>query len=135
MTGKDLRTFFRDLFGSRVSERLELELGTLRIDMGTLRNDYESRIADYRTQVADLKQEKLILENKITTLEISVFPTVSKVGADIVRRANGSPKPEFGGGSFDMPEKSAWQAAQAEWEKQQEADEKEMKKSATAPGA
>jgi hypothetical protein len=128
MTGKELRMFFRDLFGSRVSERLELELGTLR-------SNYESRITDFRTQIVDLKQEKLILANKIEQLEVSVFPTVSKVGADIVRRAQGTPKPEFGGGSFDIPEKSAWQNAQEEWQKQQEADERELKTSATAQGA
>src|ERR1022692_3757998 len=128
MTGKELRMFFRDLFGSRLSELLELELGNLR-------NDYESRITDMRTQIADLKQEKLILENKIMTLEISVFPAVSKVGADIVRRAQGTPKPEFGGESFDIPEKSAWQSAQDEWQKQQEADEKELKTSAATSQA
>lgn len=123
-----IRQFCTELFRSNF-------VSLLQEDLLRTRADYEARLQEYRQQVNDLKHEKMVLENKITTLEISVFPTVSKVGADIVRRANGSPKPEFGGGSFDMPEKSAWQAAQAEWEKQQEAEEKEMKKSATAPGA
>ena len=122
--GKRIRQFFRDLFGSRVSEHLELEL--LR-----LREDYEKRLQEKDTLIATLREEKSLLASKTTMYEMTLMPHASRAGAEVV--AYQKPvKPNFSFVDMPAPE-SRWQAVQREHEAQlaKEAAE-EISKAATA---
>jgi len=104
-----VRQFFRELFGSRMTEHLLSE------NAFTV-TTYESRINDLKQQLADLKLDKQLLQVKIAQLEQAVLPYASRAGADLARLATpGSPKPVFTGQFEDTP-KTSWQKAQEEFE-------------------
>jgi len=123
--GKRIRQFFRDLFGSRVSEHLELEL--LR-----LRQDYEARLQDKDVMIASLREEKALLMSKITVYEMTIMPHASRTGAEVVAYQKPT-KPNF---SFvDLPApKSRWQQVQEDHEKEMARQEAEEKAAAAAKG-
>jgi hypothetical protein len=121
--GKRIRYFFRDIFGSRVLEHLELE----KIQ---LREDFEKRLQDKDNIIASLREEKALLMSKVTMYEMTIMPHASRAGAEVV--AYQKPiKPAF---SFvDMPApKSRWQQVQDEHEKQLAIESAEEAKAATA---
>jgi hypothetical protein len=122
--GKRIRQFFRDLFGSRVSEHLEREIMQLR-------QDFERRLQDKEAVVASLREEKAMLMSKITMYEMTIMPHSSRMGAEVTAYQKPT-KPAF---SFvDMPkEKSRWEKVQDDHNAQMAkelAEEKE--KAATA---
>lgn len=113
MTGESIRKFFRDLFGSKLVSRLEEDL--LR-----LRQDFEERMRDKDVVIAELRQEKAVLWQKVTLLELSVMPRSSKQGAEYVQYARPT-KPEFAvkGAPFEAaPMMTAWQKIQVEHDQQ-----------------
>lgn len=110
--GGEIRNFLRELFGSRLVERLEEDL--LR-----LRSDYEFRLKDKDEIIATLRTEKAEMQGKIITYERSIMPLSSRAGADIV--ASQKPKqPNFGGVDFKTlpPVKTRWQQVVDEHNKQ-----------------
>ena len=120
--GKNIRLFFRELFGSRVAEHLVVEVIQLR-------QDYEQRLQDKDHLIAALREEKAILMAKVTTYEATIMPRSSRAGAEIV--AYTKPKPNF---SFiDVPApKSRWEMVQEEHEKQMAKEIEEEKNAAIA---
>lgn len=118
MTGKELRQWFRGLFGSRLVETLEnnfnlilaekeVSFNHLTEEMARMRSDYESRLQDKDNQISELRQEKAMFMGKIHLYETTLMPLSSRAGADIV--AAGKPrKPNFP--DFNAPPvKSKWQ--------------------------
>jgi hypothetical protein len=122
--GKRIRLFFRDLFGSRVSEHLELELITLR-------QDYDHRLQDKDLTIATLREEKNLLMSKVTMYEMTIMPRSSRIGAEVVAYQKPT-KPNF---SFvDVPPpKSKWEMVQEEHEKQIQKEIQEEALAAKAP--
>lgn len=125
--GADIRQFFRELFGSRLVERLEEDL--LRV-----RQDFEERLQDKELIITTLRAEKAEMQGKIILYERSIMPTASRAGADIV--AQQKPRTPNFGLDFKQPPpvKTRWQAVQEEHEESlRKAEEEEKKnKSATA---
>lgn len=125
---KNIRTFFRDLFGSRVAEYLEVD--NLRI-----REDFERRLQDKDVIIAELRAERTMLQVKITTYENTLMPLASRAGAQIV--AANVPKPDrpaFNSKEWiDMLPKSKWEVVQDEHEKRILAEEA-VEKAAAAQG-
>jgi hypothetical protein len=112
-----IRQFFRDLFGSRLTEHLETEL--LRI-----RNDYESRLLDKDRIIYDLRADLAALSGKIDRYELVLLPLTSPVG-DLFR-----PKPKRDISLQEIPDKSApttWDEIQAKHYAQQAAEAAEEK--------
>src|SRR5271157_2925311 len=115
--GKRIRQFFRDLFGSRVLEHLEIE----KIQ---LRQDYEQRLQDKDVVIASLREEKALLMSKITVYEMAVMPHASHMGAEVVAYQKPT-KPAFN--SVDIPpEKSRWQVVQEKHDAQSEEHTSEL---------
>ena len=124
---KRVRTFFRDLLGSRVIEVMESthaiiltekeqSFAYLQEELERTRHDYEKRLLDKDEQLADLGAEKAMLTGKIIMYEQAVMPTVSRMGADVVAAGQPKRKPNFP--DFDLPpSKSRWQVVQEEHEK------------------
>jgi|HubBroStandDraft_1064217.scaffolds.fasta_scaffold25886_3 hypothetical protein len=108
--GALIRQFFRELFGSRLVERLEE-------DLMRLRQDFEDRTQEHKIIVASLREEKQMLLSKIATYEAVVMPHASRVGAEVV--AYQAPKkPAFN--FVDMPrEKTRWEQYQDEYYKEE----------------
>jgi hypothetical protein len=105
--GACIRRFFREFLGSRLVERLEL-------DLAHLRNDFDQRLHDKDLIIASLREEKAQLNAKIIVYENTVMAHSSKLGAEVVAYQKPAPaKPNF---SFvDMPPtKSRWQQVQDE---------------------
>jgi len=132
MTGRDIRQFLVELFGSRLVARLEEDL--LR-----LRTDYEARMRYQDDIIANLREEKAMYLAKITLYESTLLPLSSRAGAEVVKTARPT-KPTFPNFDFsDMPPvKTRWQVAQEEHEKEIEAEiaaerEAEKAKAAQAP--
>ena len=121
--GATIRTFLRELFGSRLVERLEA-------DLLTFRNDYEARLHDKDVIIATLREEKAQLSNKIAMLEVVVMPRSSREGSEYIK-AQKPVKPNF---SFvDIPPtKSKWEVYQESYYKAEEAAEKEKAASAVS---
>lgn len=117
--GKRIRLFFRELFGSRVTEHLETEL--LR-----LRQDFELRLIEKDHVIASLKEEKALLTSKITVYEMTLMPHSSRAGAEVVAY-NKPKKPSFDFSSV-APVKSRWEQYQEEYYKAE--DEKEKRETA-----
>lgn len=125
--GACIRRFFRELMGSRLSERLEL-------DLINLRNDFDQRLHDKDLIIASLREEKAQLNAKIIIYENVVMTGTSKMGAEVVAyQKPKSPIPQF---SFvDMPPtKSRWQVQQDEHDARiaKEEAEEQAQKAATA---
>ena len=123
--GALIRQFFRELFGSRLVERLEE-------DLMRLRQDFEDRTQEHKIIVASLREEKQMLLSKIATYEAVIMPHTSRVGAEAV--AYQAPKkPAFN--FVDMPrEKTRWEQYQDEYYKEEstkDTAEKEVTASAS----
>lgn len=116
MTGREIRQFFVDLFGSRLVARLEEDL--LRV-----RTDYESRMRYQDDIIATLREEKAALSAKITLYETTLLPLSSRAGAELVK-ATRPTKPTFPNFDFSSvpPIKTRWQLAQEEHEKEVQAE-------------
>ena len=71
--GARIRQFLRELFGSRLAERLELDLLNLRSDM-------ERQLQGYEVLVATLREEKQQLMSKVATYELVILPHASRAG-------------------------------------------------------
>lgn len=114
--GARIRQFLRELFGSRLAERLELDLLNLRSDM-------ERQLQGYEVLVATLREEKQQLMSKVATYELVILPHASRSGAEVVAYSKPK-KPSF---SFvdTTPVKSRWQQYQEDYAKAEE--EKEVK--------
>ena len=128
MTGNSIRQFLRDLFGSRLTATLEVQL--LR-----LRTDYDERLQDKDLTIATLREEKAELSAKILTYENTIMPLSSRAGADIVKAARPT-HPKFPSFDFSQspPMMSKWDYAQQEHYKQMQAEEEsEKSQSASAP--
>jgi hypothetical protein len=112
MTGLEIRTFFRELFGSRVSSTLEEEL--LRT-----RQDYEARLLEYVHQAAALREQLAQQSAKIEKYEMVLLPMVY---GNLLK-----PKepPTF------MPsiesDDNSWAAIQRRWEREQEESDNQSK--------
>jgi hypothetical protein len=101
--GAGVRQFFRDLFGSRLVERLEL-------DLVNLRNDFEQRLQDQALLIATLREEKQLLMSKTAVYEMTLMPHASRAGAEVVAYQKPS-KPSFSYAEIPSP-KSRWQVVQ-----------------------
>ena len=121
--GSKIRQFLRDLFGSRLVERLEEDL--LRT-----RSDFESRLLDKDQIIADLRSERAVLLGKINVYEMTLMPRASRAGADLVAAVNPK-KPNFGIDFSSPPTMTRWQKVVAEHEAQL-AKEAEEEKAAQA---
>jgi hypothetical protein len=123
MSGKEIRAFFRELFGSRITEHLEYELLQLRSDM-------DQRLQDKDRVIAGLREEKQQLMSKVALYENTIMPHSSRMGAEVAAYVKPT-KPNF---SFtDIgPTKSKWEQVQADHEAQmrKELAEEEAQKSA-----
>lgn len=123
--GGEIRDFFRQLFGSRLVERLEEDL--LR-----LRNDMDERLKDKEDIITNLRAEKAEMQGKIILYERSIMPTASRAGADIV--AHQKPTKPNWSADFKQPPpvKSRWQLVQEEHDKRLAEEAEEEAKKATA---
>jgi hypothetical protein len=93
--GSNIRQFFRSLFGSRVSEVLELSLLQTR-------SDFEQRLQDKDAVIAELRSERAQLMSELTLYRLRAgLPTASQLTA--------KKQPSF---LFDTPQKTSWQLAQ-----------------------
>lgn len=94
-----IREFFRDLFGSKLVSRLEVDLLMARADAQQLRQDKDAVIGD-------LRSEKAMLQAKIEMYELNIH---RRVGID--PRSKKPEKPSFA--SFTSPPvKTSWQVEQ-----------------------
>ncbi len=108
--GARIRQFLRELFGSRLAERLELDLLNLRSDM-------ERQLQSYEVLVATLREEKQQLMSKVATYELVILPHSSRVGAEVV--AYQKPKKPSAFSFVDMPrEMTRWERVQADHDAQ-----------------
>jgi hypothetical protein len=126
--GSEIRKFFRELFGSRLIQSLELQLLQLR-------QDYERRLQDKDQVIADLRAEKAIMLGKMTIYENTIMPLASRAGAQVVAATNPTPKkPNFSTAEImaSLP-KSRWEKLQDDYYKQQE-EEAAKEKSADTSG-
>lgn len=124
--GLEIRQFFRDLFGSRLVERLEEDL--LRV-----RQDFEDRLQDKELVITTLRTEKAEMQAKIVLYERSIMPTASRAGAEIVAHQ----KPTKPNWSLDFkqppPVKTRWQVVQDNHEEElRKAAEEESSKAVAA---
>jgi hypothetical protein len=122
--GARIRQFLRELFGSRLTSRLEL-------DLILLRQDFEVWAQENKVIVAGLREEKQMLLSKVATYEATLLPYASRAGAEVVAYQKPK-KPAFSFVDIPAP-KSRWQQTQDDWEEQlaKEAEE-EKQKAATA---
>jgi len=124
--GSLIRQFLRELFGSRLVERLEL-------DLINLRNDMDRQLHDKDVMISSLREEKAMLNSKILVYENTVMARSSRMGAEVVAyQKPAPPKPNFS--FFDMPPtKSRWQVFQEQHEEEMRKElEDEAKVAATA---
>jgi hypothetical protein len=108
MDGQGIRRFFRELFGSRVTEQLENELMRARSDYDTRLHERDETIADQRARIA-------LLEGKIDRYEMVLLPLSSPVGNFFNNKRE--PISEL------LPEKSnvsSWQEYKMAYESEQE---------------
>lgn len=112
-----IRKFFRDLFGSRLVERLE-------IDLAMLREDYERRLQDKDLVIANLREEKQQLISKVAIYELTILPRASVQGAEVVAYQKPT-KPTFSAKDFynSPPVMSRWQQEVAKHEEQMRLEE------------
>ena len=122
--GALVRQFLRELFGSRLVDRLEL-------DLLNLRNDMDRQLHDRDILVATLREEKQQLMSKLA--EITLIPRTTRPRAEGTAyekpAAPAAPKFSF----FDMPPtKSRWQVVQEEHEEKMRKEIEEEEKAANA---
>lgn len=120
--GSEIREFFRELFGSRVIQILELQ--TLQ-----LRQDFEQRLQDKDQVIAELRAERAIMQGRMVIYENTIMPLASRAGAQVV--ASSTPtilKPNFPASASafaaQLP-KSRWEIAQEEHYRRQDEEEAE----------
>ena len=121
--GKELRGFFRDLLGSRITDHLETEL--LR-----MRQDFEQRLMEKDVIISGLREEKQLLMSKTTMYETTLLPYASRAGAEVVAYQKPT-KPSFSFMDIPAP-KSRWQQVQDEHEAQMAKEIAEESKAAPA---
>jgi len=102
--GSTIREFFRELFGSRLAERLDEEL------MRT-REDCDGRIVEYQHQQAQFRQEIAQLRAKIEKYEMVLLPMV-------YGNLGGKKEPTFIPSIEDDPD--SWAAIRARHAREQE---------------
>lgn len=141
MTGQGIRKFFRDLFGSRVVETLNIQIEMMRNDHALrlaekeilqarleedllrLRGDFEARLKDRDDIIVDLRANIAALQGKVFLYETTIMPHSSRMGAEIV--SGGKPrKPSFAADFTPPNVKTRWQAVQEEHEAQMEKERK-----------
>ena len=136
--GAQIRQFFRELLGSRLVERLE-------IDLLNLRNDMDRQLHDCDLLIATLREEKQLLQSKITAYEFAVLPRTSRAGAEVIAyQKPAPPKPNFNFADIP-PTKSRWELFQENYykgeaekeaaEKAAEVEKKAQKESEAATAA
>jgi hypothetical protein len=103
--GALIRQFFREIFGSRLTQHLEEEILKLR-------NDHDRALHDRDVQIASQREEIARLNGKIVIYEHTVMAHSSKMGAEVVAYQRPTPpKPKFD--FVDMPPTlSRWQQIQ-----------------------
>jgi hypothetical protein len=116
MDGKNIRQWFRDVFGSRVIEVMQTEILRMQMENQQLRQDKDQVIAD-------LRNEKAMLQSKLAIFELSIQ---QRVGIDPSRTS--AKKPSFANFS-SPPVMTRWQMQVAEHEARLAAEEE---KTATA---
>lgn len=105
MTGKDIRNFLRDLFGSRLAEVMQTEILRLQMENQALRHDKDQVIAELRSEKAQLTATIAMYQININR-RVGIDPTAKK-----------PEKPSFA--SFTSPPvKTSWQAEQEAHEAQ-----------------
>jgi len=108
MTGSEIRSFFRALFQSRLTEQLTMDLLNSRLDAERMRTEYQGIIADLRADKAQLTARLAAHEYKI----------------GIVDPSKKLPAPTFGVDFHKMPPmKTKWQI---EVEKNDEKNSREL---------
>ncbi len=113
---QSLRLAIRELLGSRLVERLEL-------DLIHLRQDFEQRLQDQAVTIASLREEKQMMLSKLTTYEFTLMPHASRAGAEVVAY-NKPTKPNFSFAEVPAP-KSKWEAFQEQYYKEEAEKDKE----------
>jgi hypothetical protein len=122
--GARIRQFLRELLGSRLTSRLEL-------DLILLRQDFEARAQEHQVIVAGLREEKQMLLSKVAMYEATLLPYASRAGAEVVAYQKPK-KPAFEFMDIPAP-KSRWQVVQDEHDAQMAKEIEEDKvKAATA---
>ncbi len=106
--GLKIRTFLRNLFGSRLNAHLEEEL--LR-----LRSDYETRLMDRERTIAELREQAAQLSSKVDRYELVLLPLASPLGNFFAPKKDRTPKVPL-----EVPTAKTWPEIQLDWEKQQE---------------
>jgi hypothetical protein len=123
MDGLSIRKFFRDLLGSRLIERLEIDLATQRID-------FESRLNDKEYFIAILREENQQLKSKVALYELTIMPRASVQGAEVIGYQKPT-KPSFSKEMFNSPPPiSSWQKIQMEHDAKMLAEIEEEKQKA-----
>jgi hypothetical protein len=118
MDGSSIRIFFRDLFGSRLVERLEE-------DLILMRQDFAARLQDKETVIATLREDKQQLLSKVALYELTIMPRSSVQGAEVVGYQKPT-KPAFSKEMFNSPPPiTPWRKVQMEHEAQMIAEIKE----------
>jgi hypothetical protein len=104
-----IRSFFHDLFGSRLLQRLEYDL----LD---IRTAYEQRLNERDETIADLREQLSQVRGKLEVYETVLLPISSSVGKLF------SPKPAATFETVIGPTPGSWAAVQQDWYAQQEAE-------------
>ena len=124
--GSAIRKFFRELFGSRLIESLNIQLLQLR-------QDYEQRLQDKDQIIADLRAEKALMLGRMTIYENTIMPLASRAGAQVVAAVNPAvpKKPNFSATDIiaSLP-KSRWEIEQAKFYAARDAEDAERAKEA-----
>lgn len=122
--GKKIREFLRDLFGSRLTARLEEDL--LR-----LRTDFETRLQEKDRLIEEVRAEKALLLSKVALYELTLMPRASRAGAEVVS-AQKPTKPTFSMDFNSPPVVSKWQQTVNEHEEKLRKEEEEEQKATAA---
>lgn len=105
----EIRTFFHELFGSRVADVYREQLLTTRMD-------YDHRLMDKDRVIDDLKVEIARLNGKLALLETVVIPVLNPLGE----------KPTFQSLDSGESSPSSWQNIQSQWYAKQEKEQEEI---------
>jgi hypothetical protein len=131
MDGQSIRTFFRELFGSRLAEQMSSEIARLTEELQRIRDERETTVlrvtmdnqqlrTDKDAVIADLRNEKTLLASKLAIYELSIQ---QRVGIDPSRTS--AKKPSFATFS-SPPTMTRWQQYQQEYETAVDKEENEV---------
>lgn len=98
-----IRTFLRDLLGSRLLDHMERELMQVRAD-------YETRLLERERVIADLRADLAALQSKLDRYELVLLP--------LVHPRPSAPRPVTLQETRE-PRQSSWAEVQAEWDREQ----------------